>query len=200
MTLVYCGQTVEWIKIGTPVGLGSGHIVLDGDPAPNVCCSQTAGRIKMALGTKVGLGPGRIVLHGDPAQPPKGAQPPLPPIFLPMSVVAKQSPTSTTAEHLYILLQSLSYFSVSSFCSASSSFLHYTCGVQRRIEPGSKLMTGESVTVTRRLVPTQLVVDRGRVAGAALRCRLDPPLLCCSASAATNLTSRGRFLGLSLNE
>jgi len=36
VTLVYCGQTVGWIRmpLGTKVGLGSGHIVLDGDPAP----------------------------------------------------------------------------------------------------------------------------------------------------------------------
>jgi len=36
VTLVYCGQTVGWIRIplGTEVGLGPGHIVLDGDPAP----------------------------------------------------------------------------------------------------------------------------------------------------------------------
>jgi len=36
VTLVYCGQTVGWIKkkLGMEVGLGSGHIVLDGDPAP----------------------------------------------------------------------------------------------------------------------------------------------------------------------
>ena len=36
VTLVYCGQTVGWIKmpLGTQVGLGPGHIVLDGDPAP----------------------------------------------------------------------------------------------------------------------------------------------------------------------
>ena len=36
VTLVYCGQTVGWIKmkLGTPVGLDPGHIVLDGDPAP----------------------------------------------------------------------------------------------------------------------------------------------------------------------
>jgi len=35
MTLVYCGQTVGWIKmkVGTEVGLGPGHIVLDGDAA-----------------------------------------------------------------------------------------------------------------------------------------------------------------------
>jgi len=33
--LVYCGQTVGWIKmkLGTKVGLGPGHVVLDGDPA-----------------------------------------------------------------------------------------------------------------------------------------------------------------------
>jgi len=36
VTLVYCGQTVRWIKIklGTQVGLDPGHTVLDGDPAP----------------------------------------------------------------------------------------------------------------------------------------------------------------------
>jgi len=36
VTLVYCGQTVGWIKmkLGTQVGLGPGHIELDGDPAP----------------------------------------------------------------------------------------------------------------------------------------------------------------------
>jgi len=36
VTLVYCGQTVRWIKmpLGTDVGLDPGNIVLDGDPAP----------------------------------------------------------------------------------------------------------------------------------------------------------------------
>jgi len=36
LTLVHCGQTVQWIKmkLGMEVGLGNGHIVLDGDPAP----------------------------------------------------------------------------------------------------------------------------------------------------------------------
>jgi len=36
VTLVYCGQTVGWIKmkLGKEVGLGPGHIVIDGDPAP----------------------------------------------------------------------------------------------------------------------------------------------------------------------
>jgi len=36
VTLVYCGQTVGWIKmkLSMEVGLGPGHIVLDGDPGP----------------------------------------------------------------------------------------------------------------------------------------------------------------------
>ena len=36
VTLVYCGQTVRWIRMkpGMQVGLGPGHIVLDRDPAP----------------------------------------------------------------------------------------------------------------------------------------------------------------------
>jgi len=36
VTFVHCGQTVGRIKmkLGTQVGLGPGHIVLDGDPAP----------------------------------------------------------------------------------------------------------------------------------------------------------------------
>jgi len=36
VTLVYCGQTVERIRmpVGMKVGLNLGHIVLDGDPAP----------------------------------------------------------------------------------------------------------------------------------------------------------------------
>ena len=36
VTLVYCGQTIGWIKmkLGKEVSLGPGDIVLDGDPAP----------------------------------------------------------------------------------------------------------------------------------------------------------------------
>jgi len=35
-TLVFCGQTAGWIKtkLRLKVGLGPGHIVLDGDAAP----------------------------------------------------------------------------------------------------------------------------------------------------------------------
>jgi len=67
------------------VGLGPGHIVLDGDPAPlpkghsphfsAMYCGQTAGRINMPLDTDVGFGPCHIVLDMDPAASQKGAQP-----------------------------------------------------------------------------------------------------------------------------
>jgi len=77
--LVYCGQTVGWIKmkLGMEVGLDRGHIVLDGDPAPTKGAQPPAifgpflllrnAWIKMPLGTEVDLGPAHIVLNRDPA-------------------------------------------------------------------------------------------------------------------------------------
>ena len=53
--------------------------------------------IKMPLGLEVGLGPGDIVLDGGPALPPKGHGAPN---FRPMSIVAKWSPISATADLL----------------------------------------------------------------------------------------------------
>jgi len=78
VTLVYCGQTVGWIKMKLDMEEGVGHIVLDGDPAPppqrgtapNFRPSPlwpNGWLIKMPLGTEVGLGQGHIVLDGDPA-------------------------------------------------------------------------------------------------------------------------------------
>ena len=97
------------MKLGTQVGFGPGHIVLDGDsglPSPKeaqppqssayICCGQMAGWIKMPLGREVGLGASDIVLHGDPALPQRGTAP----NFQPMSIVAKRSPISATVEHL----------------------------------------------------------------------------------------------------
>jgi len=103
VTLVYCGQTVGWIKmkLGMQVGLGPGHIVLDGDPAPSppqghspqfsahICCGQMAAWIKMPLGMEVDLGLGDFVLDGDPDPLPKRGRSPLP-NFRPMSIVAKR--------------------------------------------------------------------------------------------------------------
>jgi len=59
VTLVYCGQTAEWIKmpLGTEIGLGPGDIVLHGDQLPpmgteppldffaHVCCGQTVAHL-----------------------------------------------------------------------------------------------------------------------------------------------------------
>ena len=89
---VYCGQTAGWIKmpLDVEVGLGTGHIVLDADPAPSPqrCTAPNfrpisvvvkwldGSRIKMPLGREVGPSPSDIVLDGDPAPPPpKGAEP-----------------------------------------------------------------------------------------------------------------------------
>jgi len=102
VTFVHCDQTVEQIKmkLGTQVGLGPGHIVLDGDAAPpppkghspqfsaHISCGQMAAWIKMSLGMELGLGPGDFVLDGDPA-PQKGVGEP-PPNFRPMFIVAKR--------------------------------------------------------------------------------------------------------------
>ena len=77
------------MKLGVQVGLGPGHIVLDGDPAPppqrgtaprqflaHICCGQMAAWIKMSLGMELGLGQGDFVLDGDHAPPPqKGRNP-----------------------------------------------------------------------------------------------------------------------------
>ena len=80
---IRCGQMAECIKmlLCMELGLGPGHIVLDGDPVPpplkghspqfldHICCGQMARRIKMPLGKEVGLSPSDIVLDGDLASP-----------------------------------------------------------------------------------------------------------------------------------
>jgi len=58
----------------------------------------------MPLGREVGLSPGHIVLDGD-APPP--SQRGIASNFRPMSIVAKRSPISATAEHLYPVLKLL---------------------------------------------------------------------------------------------
>jgi len=91
------------MKLDMRAGLGPGHTVLDGDPAPppqkgsrdpqfsaHVSCGQTAGWIKMQLGMEVDLGPGHIVPDGDPATSLKKMGHSPPPNFWPMSVVAKR--------------------------------------------------------------------------------------------------------------
>jgi len=88
------GSRWPWIKMAldTEVGLGSGYIVLDWNPAPlpkkgaesppqfsaHFYCGQTDGCIKMPLGMEVGLSPGEFVLDGDPALLPQQGHSPSP--------------------------------------------------------------------------------------------------------------------------
>jgi len=76
------------MKLGVQVGLGPGHIVLDGDPArpppkghspqfsAHICCGHMAGWIKMPLGLEIGLGSGDFVLDGDQLFSPKRGRSP----------------------------------------------------------------------------------------------------------------------------
>jgi len=57
----------------------------------------------MPLGVEVGLGPGDIVLDGD-LPPPATERGTAAPTFRRMSVVAKRSPFSAAAEHLFPVL------------------------------------------------------------------------------------------------
>ena len=113
VTLVYCSQTVGRIKmkLGMQVVLGTGHIALDAEPARspppqerstpkfrsiflrlNGCIDQDAtwygGRPR----------PRRHCFIWGSSSPKKAAQ--RPPTFRPLSVVAKRSPISPTAELL----------------------------------------------------------------------------------------------------
>ena len=98
VTLVYCCQTVGWIKmkLGMQASLSPGHIALDGSMVPlsqrrtpppsfsaHICCCQMARWIKMPLGSKVGLYPQHCIRWGVPPQ--KRGQ--SPPNFRPLSTV-----------------------------------------------------------------------------------------------------------------
>jgi len=100
------------MPIGTEVGLGPGHIVLDENPAPQgysspplfgPCLLWPNGWMDqdtIPLGTEIGLGPSDIVLDGIPNSPQrKGAQ--QPPTFRPMHIVAKRWLISATNDFLF---------------------------------------------------------------------------------------------------
>jgi len=87
----WINQDETW-HAGSPRRVGSGHIVLDGDPAPlpkrgtaaphrifGPCLLWPNGWIKMSLGTEAGLGTGDCgdtVLDGNQSPPKKGDQQP----------------------------------------------------------------------------------------------------------------------------
>ena len=101
------------------------------DPCPvclSVClsvmlvyCSQTVKWIKMPLRAEIGFGPVDIVLDGDPALPEgKGTEAPT---FRPLSIVAKWSPVSATAE----LLSFFACFGRKALVDKCSRFLRTGC-------------------------------------------------------------------------
>jgi len=96
------------MPLGTEVGFGPGNIVLDRDPAPpkkgtapplsvHVLLLSNGWMDQDATWYGVDLCPGHIVSDGAQL-PRKMAQ--QPPSFRPMSIVAKRSPISATAELL----------------------------------------------------------------------------------------------------
>jgi len=109
-----CGQMAGWIKmpLGTMVYLVLGNIVLDADPAPPprgtappnygpcVVTKQLDGsRCHLVQGLASAQS---TLLHGDSATPLKRGTAPN---FRPTSVVAKRSPISATAEHLFYIFE-----------------------------------------------------------------------------------------------
>jgi len=85
--------------MGIQLPNGEGH----SSPPPfstHVYCGQTAGWIRIPVGTAVGIGPGDIVLDGDSAAP-STERGTASPTFRPMSIVAKRSAISPTAELLF---------------------------------------------------------------------------------------------------
>jgi len=99
----------------------------------------------MSLGRDVGLGPGDIVLDGDPAAPRsrKGAQHP-PRTFWRMSIVAKRSPISATAELLFLFVYEISRKPLNGFAPNSRGDVLDPCSDeferqgQRSSSPGTK--------------------------------------------------------------
>ena len=111
---VYCGQTAGWIKMSldTKVGLGPDHIVLDGNPAPPPPKGKSSPNFRpMSLMAKLLDGSRcHLVRRQASAQATlccmgiqllriRSTAPS--PNFRPTYIVAKWSPISATAEHLY---------------------------------------------------------------------------------------------------
>jgi len=115
---VCCGQTARWIKmpLGAEVGLGPGHIMLDGDPAPpknghspyfshHVYCGKRLDGSRCHLVRYCGRSRSSPHCVGwCPSLPPERGTAALP-SFQPLSSVPKRLPISATAELLYLLLR-----------------------------------------------------------------------------------------------
>jgi len=129
VTFVHCGQTVGQIKmkLGTQVGFGPGHIVLDGDPAlpppkgysptqfsAHIYCGQMVAWIKIPLGMELGLSRGDFVLDGDPALP---------------SQKRGQSPSPQFSAHFY--------------CGQTAECIKMPLGIEVGLSPGDFVLDGD---------------------------------------------------------
>jgi len=115
------------------VGLGPGHIVLDGDPAPpppkghspqflaHVCCGQMAAWIKMSLGMELCLGPGDFVLDGDPA---------------PLPLPKRGSGAPKFSAHVY--------------CSQTAGWMKLVLGMVAGLSPGNFVLDGDPALSSKR--------------------------------------------------
>jgi len=107
-TIVLSCQTVERIKmkLGVQVGLGPGHIVLDGDPAPPKGAQPPDFWLCPLWPNFRTISHGKprprrhCVRWGQPSPPKKGSHIPN---FRPLSIVAKRSPISATADLLLFM-------------------------------------------------------------------------------------------------
>ena len=122
VTLVYCAQTVGWIMIplSMEVGFGPDHIVLDGNSAPpkkghtptfrHTSIVANGGMDQGATWYEGRPRPRPQCVNGDPAIYTKGVH--QSPSFRPMSIVAKRSPISGTAEHLLLIITVTKYMQI----------------------------------------------------------------------------------------
>jgi len=117
VTLVYCGQTVRWIRmpLGTEIGLDPGHIVLDGNPAPSTewakqpsllfgsCLLRPNGWMDQDTTWYRGRpSPRRHCVRWGFSFPHGKGKGTAAPTFWSMSIVSKRSPISATAEFFFV--------------------------------------------------------------------------------------------------
>ena len=111
------------MKLGMPVGLGPGHIVLDGYQVPpkghspqflaHVFCRQMAGWITMPLGIEIRLIPGDFVFDGDPG---------------PLPLKVSKAPAKFSA-HVY--------------CGQTAGWMKMALGVEVGLDPGHIELDGD---------------------------------------------------------
>jgi len=146
VTLVYCGQTVGWIKVplSMEVGLGPGNIVLDRDPAASAKKGQSRSPKKEGtappptfrpisivakwldgsgyhLVRRIGLCPGDTMLDGDPVPPTERAQQPH--TFWPMSIAPNGRPSQQQLSSPHLLCLYLSAYVDQGFGERETSFI-----------------------------------------------------------------------------